>query len=114
VDRPGAPRSLLGIALGVVLLDAGVQASHISNQTRVLGLSAEERSRLNTVYMVSYFAGGAAGSMLGASAFASFGWPGVAVLGLALTLGALAVFFGFESEAARRADEHAAPRQPGA
>jgi predicted MFS family arabinose efflux permease len=110
-------RSLFGIAVGVVLLDAGVQASHISNQTRVLGLSAEERNRLNTVYMVSYFAGGATGSMLGAAAFASFGWPGVAVLGLALIVAALAVFFGFESEAARRADEpagNAAPRQAGA
>jgi predicted MFS family arabinose efflux permease len=47
--------SLALIALGVVLLDFGAQANHISNQTRIFGLREEARSRLNTVYMVTYF-----------------------------------------------------------
>ena len=82
-------RSLLGLAAGVVLLDCGVQANHISNQTRVLGLSAALRNRLNAVYMVLYFVGAALGSLLGSYAFAAAKWTGVSALGLSLAALAL-------------------------
>ena len=82
-------RWLWGIALGVILLDLGAQANHISNQTRVFALRPEARSRFNTVYMVSYFVGGAAGSWLGTAAWARFGWMGVCAVGAALSLLAL-------------------------
>jgi predicted MFS family arabinose efflux permease len=86
-----AGRSLVGIAVGVVLLDLGAQANHISNQARVFALDPALRSRLNTVYMVSYFAGGAAGSWLGAVVFGRFGWAGVC--GAGAVLGATALLF---------------------
>jgi predicted MFS family arabinose efflux permease len=83
---------LWGLVLGVVLLDLGVQAAHISNQTRVYSLIPEARSRLNTVYVVIYFIGGSLGSALGTLAWSRLGWSGVcAVGGLMLTL-ALALF----------------------
>jgi predicted MFS family arabinose efflux permease len=82
-------RWLWGIALGVVLLDLGAQANHISNQTRVYALRPEARSRLNTLYMVTYFAGGAAGSWLGTTAWAHAGWAGVCGAGAALCVLAL-------------------------
>lgn len=85
--------SLAVLAVGVVLMDAGVQGSHISNQTRVYALSAEKRNRLNAVYMVSYFLGGAAGSALGSQAWARFGWIGVCALGGVFGLAGLAVLF---------------------
>src|SRR5205807_2182307 len=44
---------LWGLVLGVLLLDLGVQACHVANQTRIYPLAPEARSRLNTVYMVS-------------------------------------------------------------
>lgn len=97
-------RSLFALGLGVVLLDLGVQASHISNQTRVLGLSAPMRNRLNTVYMVSYFVGGAAGSLIGSAAFGAAGWTGTATAGILLSLAALAAFFLVEREASVHAD----------
>jgi len=84
--------SLVGIAVGVVLLDLGAQANHISNQARIFALDPALRNRLNTVYMVSYFAGGASGSWLGATAFARFGWAGVCGAGAALGVAALAFF----------------------
>jgi predicted MFS family arabinose efflux permease len=84
--------SLLGLAAGVVLVDLGVQGSHVSNLARIHAMSGAERSRRNTVYMVSYFAGGASGSWLGASAFARFGWPGVCAAGAALGVAALGFF----------------------
>lgn len=76
--------SLSGIAVGVLLLDVGAQANHISNQARIFALAPELRSRLNTVYMTSYFAGGAAGSWLGAIAWSRAGWTGVCELGASM------------------------------
>jgi predicted MFS family arabinose efflux permease len=72
-----AGHSLVALAAGVVLMDAGVQGSHISNQTRIYGLDATLRNRVNSVYMVTYFIGGAFGSAIGSWAWAHGGWTGV-------------------------------------
>jgi predicted MFS family arabinose efflux permease len=83
--------SLWGLAAGVILLDLGVQAGHVANQTRIYALVADAGSRLNTVYMVSYFLGGALGSALGAYGWSAAGWPGVCLAGLGMLAMALAV-----------------------
>lgn len=74
-------KSLAIIALGTILLDAGVQGSHISNQTRIYSLHPELRNRLNAVYMFTYFIGGAIGSVLGTFFWQTWGWNGVCLLG---------------------------------
>jgi predicted MFS family arabinose efflux permease len=84
--------TLWGMILGVLLLDLGVQCSHISNQTRIYGLLPEARSRLNTVYMVAFFFGGAFGSFSGALGWSRFGWTGVCLVGSSFLVVALAVF----------------------
>ncbi|MGI4728957.1 MAG: MFS transporter [Janthinobacterium lividum] len=84
-------KSLTGLIIGVILLDLGVQATHISNQTMIFTLSAEARNRLNTVYMVSYFAGGATGTFLASRIWNSYQWQGVTVIGLILSVAALLV-----------------------
>ncbi len=76
--------SLAGLAAGVVLVDLGVQGSHVSNLARIHALPGAERSRRNTVYMVSYFAGGSFGTALATFAFSRWGWPGVVAVGAAL------------------------------
>ena len=73
--------SLVVTALGVVMLDAGIQASHISNQTQIYALHPNLRSRLNAVYMFSYFLGGAVGSGVGSYLWQYYGWIGVCVWG---------------------------------
>ncbi|RKH86752.1 MFS transporter [Corallococcus sp. AB045] len=83
--------SLWGIALGVVLLDLGAQANQIANQARVYSLRPDARSRLNTLYMVTYFVGGAAGAWAGMAAWTRAGWPGVCAVGAAMSLTALVV-----------------------
>jgi predicted MFS family arabinose efflux permease len=70
-------KMLIGLIAGVLLMDFGTQACHVSNQTRIYGLAADARSRVNMFYMVCYFAGGAAGSMLGAYSWKLYGWGGV-------------------------------------
>jgi predicted MFS family arabinose efflux permease len=82
---------MAGLILGVVLMDLGVQAGHVANQTRIYGILPEARSRLNTVYMVTYFLGGALGSALGAYGWNAARWTGVCIVGLILMGMALAV-----------------------
>jgi predicted MFS family arabinose efflux permease len=77
--------SLVGLVIGVIVLDVGVQAAQISNQSRIYALKPEARSRVNTVYMVVYFIGGAAGSAVASLAWHAFGWIGVCLAGLAAT-----------------------------
>jgi predicted MFS family arabinose efflux permease len=69
-----------GLVLGVVILDIGAQMTQVANQTRIFGLVASARSRLNTVYMVMYFSGAALGSWLSSLAWAKYGWAGVSGL----------------------------------
>jgi predicted MFS family arabinose efflux permease len=75
---------LLLIGLGVLILDAGVQGNQITNQTRIYSLRADLHSRLNSVYMVIYFIGGALGSFVGSLIWRDFGWHGVCLLGAVL------------------------------
>ncbi len=82
--------SIVGLIVGVVVLDIGVQAAQISNQARIYALKPEARSRVNTVFMVCYFIGGATGSALSALAWRRFGWTGVCATGFAFALVAAA------------------------
>ena len=81
-----AGHTIAGLVAGIIVLDAGVQAGHVTNQSRIFNLLPEARNRLNTVYMVSFFLGGAAGSVLAANAWQRWGWPGVCAVGLAMPL----------------------------
>jgi len=83
---------LWGLILGVILMDFGVQAGHVSNQTRLYSLLPEARSRLNTVYMVCYFIGGSLGSALGAWGWSIAQWRGVCAVGLTMSALAFAVY----------------------
>lgn len=79
---------LWGLLLGVIGLDLGVQATHIANQTRIHALLPEARNRLHTLYMFSYFAGGAAGTALASWAWEATGWLGVCAVGALFPLSA--------------------------
>jgi predicted MFS family arabinose efflux permease len=83
---------LWGLIIGVILLDFGAQGTHISNQTRIYRLNPGARSRLNTVYMVSYFIGGSLGSMLGAYGWSVGRWVGVCTVGTVMLVAALVVY----------------------
>ncbi|HEY0264757.1 MAG TPA: MFS transporter [Granulicella sp.] len=76
------------LAANVLVLDMGMQAVQVANQTRIFGLVPSARSRLNTVYMTVYFTGGAVGSALATVAWVHWQWSGVC--GLALLLMGLA------------------------
>ena len=89
---------LFGLGAGVILLDVGVQTGHISNQTRIYNAFPHARSRANTVYMVSYFIGGALGSTLGNLAWSYAGWRGVCGVGALMLVPALITVRGMRDE----------------
>jgi predicted MFS family arabinose efflux permease len=84
-------RSLAWLIVGMVLLDLGNRASFIANQARIYALRPEARSRLNTVFMVSYFLGGAFGAALGGAGALRAAWFGLSAVGALLSLAAVAV-----------------------
>jgi len=73
--------SIAALAIGVAVLDAGQQSSHLANQSVIFGLSPEARNRLNAVYMVVFFIGGALGTLIGAWAWGAARWTGVCAAG---------------------------------
>jgi predicted MFS family arabinose efflux permease len=81
---------IAGLIIGVLLMDAGAQASQVGNQTRIFslahcpGTAFGARSRINTVYMTTYFIFGALGSWLGAHAWERWQWNGVSSLAMLL------------------------------
>lgn len=88
-------QSIVGLVVGVVLLDLGLQATHIANQTLVFSLNPQARNRLNTVYMVTYFTGGATGTLLASQAWHLWQWDGVVLVGLVFSSLALLVHLAF-------------------
>jgi predicted MFS family arabinose efflux permease len=95
---------LAPLVAGIVLLDLGVQGTHITNQSQIYKLRPDARSRLTTVYMTSFFIGGASGSAASSAAFALLGWTGVCAVGGAFTGGAVAIWL-FEFAVARTRDQ---------
>lgn len=84
---------LWGLIVGVTLLDLGLQAGHVSNQSLIFSLLPNARSRLNTVYGVTNFIGAALGSLLAAWSWSMWQWNGVCFLGLSLSMIALIIYF---------------------
>ena len=78
-------RSIPGLIAGVIVMDMGVQATHISNQSIILALDAKARNRINTVYMVIYFIGGSFGTLLATLVWKNYEWAGVCTIGLVLS-----------------------------
>ena len=85
----GGTWSLAAIALGVLLIDIGINGALIANQTRAYALVPGARGRINTVLVTSLFVLGALGAFAGSQAFLIFGWAGVCAVGLSFS--ALAV-----------------------
>lgn len=73
--------SVLALIVGILVLDLTVQGVHITNQTVIYRVKPDARNRLTAGYMTSYFIGGAAGSLISASAWQHGGWAGVCATG---------------------------------
>jgi predicted MFS family arabinose efflux permease len=83
----------LGLIAGVIIMDMAMQATHIMNQSSIFSLHPDANNRLNTVYMTSYFIGGASGTLLTGVAWQNWQWNGVLAIGAGFGLLALLAHF---------------------
>ncbi len=83
--------TLAGLVIGVLLLDLGTTASHVSNQTIIYQLGRHISSRVTTLYILGCFVGASVLSSLSTLVWAHWGWHGVCTLGFVVTLAACAV-----------------------
>jgi predicted MFS family arabinose efflux permease len=89
-----APLALMGASLwallvGIVLLDLGAQAIHVTNQSMIFTRRPDAHSRMVGVYMLFYAVGSGLGAMATTSVYAVAGWSGVCLLGAAVSVVAL-------------------------
>ncbi|QSQ28044.1 MFS transporter [Pyxidicoccus parkwayensis] len=80
--------SLWALVLGIVLLDVGVQALHVTNQSMIFRTTPEAHSRLVGGYMLFYAVGSGLGAISTTLVYARAGWSGVCLLGAAVSLAA--------------------------
>ncbi|WP_442778310.1 MFS transporter [Janthinobacterium sp. BJB426] len=82
----GAASSLVLLVIGVIVLDIGVQAALVANQTRAFAVDPAAQGRINSLYMTATFIGGAVGVAVSGWLMQRFGWTGVAVFGVVVGL----------------------------
>ncbi|MET4040072.1 MFS transporter [Bradyrhizobium sp. RT6a] len=92
ITHVGAAGSVLNLAclvVAAIAIDIGVQGNVVLGFRAIFALGHEHRSRLNGLYMATFFTAGAAGSAVGAWAFAQGGWTLASAIGLALPIAGL-------------------------
>ncbi len=88
----GSTLALALLVIAGILIDFGVQGNFVLGSRAIFALGPESRSRLNGLYMASFFGAAAFGSALGGWAFAHGGWVLASWIGLAFPVIALVVF----------------------
>jgi MFS family permease len=73
---------LVGMVVGLIILDIGATVADISNRTILYGLDAGIRTRLNAIYQVAMFSGGAIMSVLVGVCWSLGGWFALCALGV--------------------------------
>ena len=82
-------RSFGILLIGIILLDLGGQALHVTNQSMIFRTRPEAHSRLVGLYMLFYAVGSGLGALGTTMTYACAGWPGVCLLGASVSLLAL-------------------------
>ncbi|PWL16584.1 hypothetical protein DKP76_16555 [Falsochrobactrum shanghaiense] len=67
--------SAVAVVAAIILFNLASQLVNILNQTRLLSIRSNLRSRMNTAFVFCNFVGGAAGSALAGVLWKAGGWP---------------------------------------
>lgn len=84
------PGTIIAVWVTVILLDIGVQATQVTNIAIIYSLDHAANSRINTVYMTSYFIGGALGAFLAIQIYDAGGWAWSTTFMAILSIAAIA------------------------
>ncbi|WP_312078238.1 MFS transporter [Leclercia sp.] len=96
--------SLWALAIGIVLLDLGGQALHVTNQSLIFRTRPDAHSRLVGLYMLFYAVGSGLGAIGTTVTYAHFGWQGVCLLGALVSLLALVFWWLTQRQVAETMD----------
>ena len=77
------------MVIGAILLDCGLRAAMVANQTLINSAVPDSRARANTLFGLHVWGGNAAGAFLMSWTLAQFGW--LAVCGVAMTATVIAL-----------------------
>ncbi|WP_189895343.1 MFS transporter [Streptomyces canarius] len=83
---------LAWLIVSILTLDVATQSRNILNQARILALSPDARSRVNTAYVCGNFCGGALGSTAAGVLWSVGGWNAVCWTGVVLSVLGLLVW----------------------
>ena len=100
--------SVAAVVIGAMLLDCGLRAAMVANQTLVNSAVPDSRARGNTLFGLHVWSGNAVGAFLTSWAFAHFGW--LAVCGVAMTAMVIALLIHLGALPVGKVDSP--PRQP--
>lgn len=89
IGEPGSTFALALLVAAAILLDFGVTFTLVTGQRIIFSLGGEIRGRLNGVYMIIWYLGGALGSAAGGWAYAHGGWALASWMALALPIAGL-------------------------
>lgn len=78
-----------GVVVGAVLLDCGLRAAMVANQTLLNSALPDSRARANTLFGLHVWGGNAVGALLTSWTLAHYGW--LAVCGVAMTAALIAL-----------------------
>ena len=78
------------LVVAAIVIDASVQTTLVCGQQMIYNLHPDQRSRLNTLFIATFFLGGALGSAIASWAYDRIGWNAVVLIGVGLALMALA------------------------
>ncbi|MFM1881033.1 MAG: hypothetical protein RLZZ344_1267 [Pseudomonadota bacterium] len=84
LDKPVA--AITALVLAAALLDFGLTLQLVLSQRQVFDVVPEARSRLNSLFMATFFTGGAVGSWIGGWVYSAYGWATLVGLLLGLSL----------------------------
>ena len=96
--------SLWALVMGIVLLDLGGQALHVTNQSMIFRTRPDAHSRLVGLYMMFYAVGSGLGAISTTVTYARFGWQGVCLLGASVSLLALVFWWVTQRQRAETRD----------
>ena len=82
--------SVILLAVAAIAVDMAVQTTLVVGQHVIYQLDPSARARINSIYLATFFVGGALGSQAGSIAYHLGGWTAVVVIGGALPLLGLA------------------------
>jgi MFS family permease len=77
--------NIIGVVIGIILIDLGSSASDVSNRTIIFRLHPDIRTRLMAIYSIGMFFSAGILSLLTTVLWAQAGWLGVCLLGLGAT-----------------------------